>query len=166
MIPVIISNEKYTRASVEADKDYMYIFTDNNHRTSKPNSDTENVDKNGWYYKKYKVTTTKPIHFGSLHNPTSAVIRGLNNAYPISTMSAYGVNWKTTELDLFKAVIDHEIAQIRKDLVKFKAIKIGNFRIGQGGRFAKIPDQLQEYLDDKLFELCIDNTREFPEFSF
>src|ERR1035437_8375645 len=139
-----ISDSLYTRHSVEKDSDVMYLFTDNDQRTSKPNSTSENVDRNGWYYKKYKLLTNKPIHYGSLNNPTSAVIRGLSNAYPISTMCAYGINW--TDFVKFKDVIDDEIEQIKKDLPKFKNLKIGNYRIGQGGKFARLPKQHQEYL--------------------
>lgn len=159
MIEIEISDVLYTRQSVEKDIDVMYIFTDNNQRTSRPTATSENVDKNGWYYRKYKSKTNKPIHYGSLSNPTSAVIRGLNNAYPISTMSAYGTNWVNSNFDLFKQVIDDEVDQIKKDIPKFKKIKIGNYKIGQGGRFARLPKQHQDYLDKKLIEIGINNYR-------
>lgn len=159
MIEIEISNVLYTRQSVEKDIDVMYIFTDNNQRTSRPTATSENVDKNVWYYKKYKSKTNKPIHYGSLSNPTSAVIRGLNNAYPISTMSAYGTNWIDSNFDLFKQVIDDEIDQIKKDIPKFKKIKIGNYKIGQGGKFARLPKQHQDYLDKKLLEIGVNNYR-------
>lgn len=159
MIEVEISDVIYTRQSVEKDIDVMYIFTDNNQRTSRPTASSENVDKSGWYYRKYKSKTNKPIHYGSLSNPTSAVIRGLNNAYPISTMSAYGTNWVNSNFDLFKQVIDDEIDQIKKDIPKFKKIKIGNYKIGQGGKFARLPKQHQDYLDKKLLEIGINNYR-------
>ncbi len=160
-IEILTSN--YTRQSVQNDVNSLYLFTDNAQRTSRPTAKEENVDKNSWYYKKYKSQTDKPIHFGSTSNPTSAVIRGLNNAYPISTMSAYGTNWTNSNFDLFKQTIDDEIAQIKKDLPKFSKVKIGNFRIGQGGRFAKLPQQHQEYLDNKLLEIGIDNTGNKPK---
>lgn len=159
MIEIEISGVIYTRQSVEKDVDVMYIFTDNNQRTSRPSATSENVDKSGWYYRKYKPKTNKPIHYGSLSNPTSAVIRGLNNAYPISTMSAYGTNWVDSNFDLFKQVIDDEIDQIKKDIPKFKKIKIGNYKIGQGGKFARLPKQHQDYLDKKLLEIGINNYR-------
>lgn len=153
----------YTRQSVQNDANSMYLFTDNAQRTSRPTATTENVDKNGWYYRKYKSQTNKPIHFGSLNNPSSAVMRGLNNAYPISTMSAYGTDWTDTNFDLFKTTIDDEIDQIKKDLPKFSKIKISNSRIGQGGKFASLPKQHQAYLDSKLLEIGIDNTGDKPK---
>lgn len=160
---VEIISSTYTRQSVQNDSDSMYLFTDNAQRTSRPTATTENVDKNGWYYKKYKSQTNKPIHFGSLNNPSSAVMRGLNNAYPISTMSAFGTDWTDANFDLFKTTIDDEIAQIKKDLPKFSKIKIGNFRIGQGGKFASLPERHQAYLDSKLLEIGIDNTGDKPK---
>lgn len=161
-INIEITDKKYTRQIVENDLDTMYLFTDNAERTSSPNSKDENVDKNSWYYKKYKSQTNKPIHFGTLNNPTSAIIRGLNNAYPISTMSAYGTNWTNDNFELFKTTIDDEINQIKKDLHKFSKLKIGNYRIGQGGLKAKLPEQHQNYLDIKLKEIGIDNTGDKP----
>ena len=158
-----IVNGKWSRSSVTNDPKSMYIFTDNADRSSAPNATTENVDKNSWYYKKYKSTTSMPIHYGSTSNPTSAVIRGLNNAYPISTVKSYGTNWKESEFDEFKRVIDDEIAQIKNDLANFQKLKIGNFRIGQGGRIAKVPTKLQSYLDSKLLELGVNNSGQFPK---
>lgn len=160
---VEIITSTYTRQSVQNDSDSMYLFTDNAQRTSRPTATVENVDKNSWYYKKYKSQTNKPIHFGSLNNPSSAVMRGLNNAYPISTMSAYGTDWTDANFDLFKTTIDDEIAQIKKDLPKFSKIKISNSRIGQGGMFASLPKQHQAYLDKKLLEIGIDNTGDKPK---
>lgn len=153
--------EKYTRESVRCDPKYMYLFTDNNQRTSAPKAREENVDTSSWYYKKYKQLTNKPLHYGTLNNPTSAVIRGLDNAYPISTMSAYGTNWDLSEYHLFVSVIDDEIEQIKKDLPKFLDIKIAKFKIGQGGRFARLPPQFQQYLDSKFLEIGIDNVKPF-----
>ena len=157
-----ISLSKYTRSTVESDNKTMYIFTDNTQRTSNPYAIESNVDKESWYYKKYKNQTDKPIHFGSTSNLTSAVIRGLNNAYPISTMIAYGKNWTDADLKLFKQNIDDEIEQIKKDMHKFSSLKIGNFRIGQGGLCAKLPKKHQKYLDKKLLEIGIDNTKNGP----
>jgi hypothetical protein len=163
-VEVVVTNEKYSRNSLDNDSSSMYLFTDNAERTSRPTASSPNITE-GWYAEKYKDKTNKPLHFGSTSNPTSAVIRGKNNAYPISTMSAYGTNWTNENFDLFKTTIDDEIAQIKKDLSKFKTLKLGNFRIGQGGRFAKLPSQHQSYLDSKLLELGIDNSGNNPKVS-
>lgn len=161
-VKIEVTNEKYSRNSLDNDSSSMYLFTDNAERTSRPNATSPNITE-GWYAEKYKDKTDKPLHYGSESNPTSAVIRGKNNAYPISTMSAYGTNWTNENFDLFKITIDDEIAQIKQDLPKFKTLKLGNFRIGQGGRFAKLPSQHQSYLDSKLLELGIDNSGNIPK---
>jgi len=161
-VGVEVTNEKYSRNSLDNDSSSMYLFTDNAERTSRPTASSPNITE-GWYAEKYKDKTNKPLHYGSTSNPTSAVIRGKNNAYPISTMSAYGTNWTNENFDLFKDTIDDEIAQIKQDLSKFKTLKLGDFRIGQGGRFAKLPSQHQSYLDFKLLELGIDNSGNSPK---
>ncbi len=162
-IKIEVLTNNFSRESVEKDCESMYIFTDNLERTSAPNAKVENIDQDCWYYKKYKNTTNKPIHYGTLNNPTTALIRGLNNSYPISTMIAYGTNLPNDSLELFKKIIDDEINQIKNDLCKFKTLKIGNYRIGQGGLKAKLPQQHQEYLDKKLLELKIDNSGVYPK---
>jgi hypothetical protein len=161
-VKIEVTSKKYSRNSLDNDSSSMYLFTDNAERTSRPNATSPNIIE-GWYAEKYKDKTDKPLHYGSKSNPTSAVIRGKNNAYPISTMSAYGTNWTNENFDLFKDTIDDEIAQIKQDLPKFKTLKLGNFRIGQGGRFAKLPSQHQSYLDSKLLELGIDNSGNIPK---
>ena len=161
-VEIEVTNKKYSRNSLDNDSSSMYLFTDNAERTSRPNATSSNITE-GWYAEKYKDKTDKPLHYGSESNPTSAVIRGKNNAYPISTMSAYGTNWTNENFDLFKITIDDEINQIKQDLPKFKTLKLGNFRIGQGGRFAKLPSQHQSYLDSKLLELGIDNSGDIPK---
>jgi hypothetical protein len=163
-VEVEVTNEKYSRNSLDNDSSSMYLFTDNAERTSRPTASSPNITE-GWYAEKYKDKTNKPLHYGSTSNPTSAVIRGKNNAYPISTMSAYGTNWTNENFDLFKDTIDDEIGQIKQDLSKFKTLKLGDFRIGQGGRFAKLPSQHQSYLDSKLLELGIDNAGNSPKVS-
>lgn len=154
---VSVATEKFTRKSVKKDKDTLYLFTDNAERTSSPTAEKENVDPKSRYYKKYKSTTDKPIHYGSNSNPTSAVIRGLDNAYPISTLAAYGVQWTDENFDLFKKTVDDEIQEILNS--GFKKIVIPDGRIGKGPK-SNLPDKHQEYLDSKLLELSIDNSGE------
>lgn len=109
-----VSQSKYTRESVKNDPNTLYIFTDNTDRTSGGNSYGE-----GWYDDKYGMGG-----YGSLANPTTAVIRGLDNAAPISTMryfyrnhdnmSVAGARWVDANISEFVKVIDDEIAQIKK----------------------------------------------------
>ena len=73
------TTDNFTRLSVEQDKDYLYLFTDNVLRNSGRNL----VDKNSLYYNRFNA-----FHKGKCHYPsrTQACIRGLQNACPISTM--------------------------------------------------------------------------------
>lgn len=104
---------KWTRDEVANDPRTLYIFTDNTDRTS----GGEEIN-DGWYAEKYGKGG-----FGTANNPTSAVIRGLPNAAPISTMkwfyrnhgvSVQEARWVDADLEEFKAVIDDEIEQIKR----------------------------------------------------
>lgn len=156
---------KWTRDEVESDPRTLYIFTDNTDRTS----GGEEIG-DGWYAEKYGKGG-----FGTVNNPTSAVIRGLPNAAPISTMKwfyrEHGVSveqarWTDSDLEEFKEVIDDEIEQIKQlwDSGNFDSIELP-----QNGIFGKSiksdkdrgisrltatrTPKLYQYLNKKLQEL-------------
>lgn len=156
---------KWTRNEVENDPRTLYIFTDNTDRTS----GGEEIG-DGWYAEKYGKGG-----FGTVNNPTSAVIRGLPNAAPISTMKwfyrEHGVSveqarWTDSDLKEFKEVIDDEIEQIKQlwDSGNFDSIELP-----QNGIFGKSiksdkdrnisrltatrTPELYQYLNKKLQEL-------------
>ena len=149
----------YSRKSVGADKNTLYIFTDNTDRTS---GSTENVG--GWYAEKYG----DGLSFGTVNNPTTAVIRGLDNAYPISTMKWFYKNhgvsvndarWTDNDLVEFIAVIDDEINTIKNVMRSGKYTKIVTPQ-GDGFFNSKISNitpertpELYKYLSEKLKEL-------------
>lgn len=156
---------RWTRDEVENDPRTLYIFTDNTDRTS----GGEEIG-DGWYAEKYGKGG-----FGTVNNPTSAVIRGLPNAAPISTMKwfyrEHGVSveqarWTDSDLEEFKEVIDDEIEQIKQlwDSGNFDSIELP-----QNGIFGKSiksdkdrgisrltatrTPKLYQYLNKKLQEL-------------
>lgn len=156
---------RWTRDEVESDPRTLYIFTDNTDRTS----GGEEIG-DGWYAEKYGKGG-----FGAVNNPTSAVIRGLPNAAPISTMKwfyrEHGVSveqarWTDSDLEEFKEVIDDEIEQIKQlwDSGNFDSIELP-----QNGIFGKSiksdkdrgiarltatrTPKLYQYLNKKLQEL-------------
>lgn len=156
---------RWTRDEVENDPRTLYIFTDNTDRTS----GGEEIG-DGWYAEKYGKGG-----FGTVNNPTSAVIRGLPNAAPISTMKwfyrEHGVpveqaRWTDSDLEEFKEVIDDEIEQIKQlwDSGNFDSIELP-----QNGIFGKSiksdkdrsisrltatrTPKLYQYLNKKLQEL-------------
>lgn len=169
---------RWTRDEVESDSRTLYIFTDNTDRTS----GGEEIG-DGWYAEKYGKGG-----FGTINNPTSAVIRGLPNAAPISTMKwfyrEHGVSveqarWTDSDLEEFKEVIDDEIEQIKQlwDSGNFDSIELP-----QNGIFGKSiksdkdrgisrltatrTPKLYQYLNKKLQELSeyVQDTKKAKEY--
>ena len=169
---------RWTREEVENDPRTLYIFTDNTDRTS----GGEEIG-DGWYAEKYGKGG-----FGTVNNPTSAVIRGLSNAAPISTMKwfyrEHGVSveqarWTDSDLEEFKEVIDDEIEQIKQlwDSGNFDSIELP-----QNGIFGKSiksdkdrsisrltatrTPKLYQYLNKKLQELSeyVQDTKKAKEY--
>lgn len=155
-----VYNGKWSRESVAQDQDSLYIFTDNTDRTSGGMA----TEKESWYTKKYGKS-----EYGSLHNPTTAVIRGLENAAPISTMKYFyrnhngmdidGARWNDSDFNEFKKVIDDEIEQIKKlwNTGKYSRIYIPSGDGFFNAEISKITEQrtpeLYKYLKTKLSEL-------------
>ena len=107
----IRANKYYSRYEAEQNKDVLYIFTDNTDR----DSGSGIIDPNSKYAKKYG----QGHHFPT---KTSAVIRGLDNAMPISTQRYYHPGaigeqgrWTDDAFDEFKSIIDDEIKEIKKE---------------------------------------------------
>lgn len=169
---------RWERDEVENDPRTLYIFTDNTDRTS----GGEEIG-DGWYAEKYGKGG-----FGTVNNPTSAVIRGLPNAAPISTMKwfykEHGVSvgqarWTDSDLEEFKEVIDDEIEQIKQlwDSGNFDSIELP-----QNGIFGKSiksdkdrsisrltatrTPKLYQYLNKKLQELSehVQDTKKAKEY--
>lgn len=138
---IVQSDGIWTRQSVSEDKDSLYIFTDNTDRTSSRGGKNPNITS-GRYFDKYNKNG-QPLSYGSGINPTQAAIRGLDNAYPISTQRWYVENpntharpsisnpepgrWQDEDIDEFRKVISDEIDDIKKawDTGKYKRIVIG-----------------------------------------
>ena len=103
-----------TRAQAMRNPKTLYIFTDNTNRTS---GKTE-IDPESWYSQKYRKTI--PLRYPS---QTSARLRGLDNARPISTQHWYDKasgktrdagRWNDSDFAEFKKVIDEEIQDIKE----------------------------------------------------
>lgn len=120
---VVKYNGNWTREEVEKDTESLYIFTDNTDRDSghKP------IDPSSKYAKKYGTDKRYPTM-------TQAVIRGLDNAMPISTQRWYhdgakgeSGRWNDDDIKEFRRVIDSEIDDIIQEwrTGKYKRIVIG-----------------------------------------
>ena len=149
------SSEKYSRESVKNDPDSLYIFTDNTDRTS-----GGALYGDGWYKDKYGEGG-----YGSSKNPTSAQIRGLENAVPISTMRYFyklhngmthprfdrnsEARWHDKDFEEFKKVFDDEIDQI------IQLLSTGKYKrlVSPTGDQGKSP-----FFDSKLTEITKERT--------
>jgi hypothetical protein len=146
-------SQRFTRESVKKDTDYIYLFTDNAARTSGNNL----VDPNSWYADAYGKNSKFPTM-------TQAVIRGLNNAYPITTMvDDKRTQWTDDRFDDFQKEINHEIGQIKEALLEegFKGIKFSAenpFGKGAISNMKETAPKIWNYLNIKLAEIGIDNT--------
>lgn len=145
----------WSREEAEANPDILYVFTDNTDR----NSGSEPIDSESWYSKKYGAGHHYP-------KSTQAVLRGLDNARPVSTQRWYHSgatyekgNWHDSDFEEFKKVIDDEFNDIVEawNTGKYKTIMFGSGDILLNGRISNITMQrtpmLYQYLYYKLNEL-------------
>ena len=151
----LTESERFTRESAEKDKDYLYLFTDNSGRTSGSGT----IDPNSWYAKKYGASK-------KYASKTQAVARGLENAYPITTMvDDKRTQWDDKDFDKYKEIIDDEIDTIKKALPNYKGIKFGaEMPFGKGAisNMKESAPKIWNYLNQKLAEIGIDNTGDKP----
>ncbi len=150
---VIPVTKYFNRGEVKADTDYMYLFTDNANRTSGGTK----VDGSSWYAEVYGYDKRFPTR-------TQAVIRGLNNAFPITTMvNEKRTQWDDSKFNEYKEIIDNEILQIRDalDSGEFKGVKFSSSMPIGKGQISNMKDNAPKiwgYLNTKLQEIGIDNT--------
>jgi hypothetical protein len=137
------------------------LFTDNSGRTS-----GKIPIQDGWYKNKYGKN--KILKYPTM---TQAVIRGLDNAYPITTtVDDKRTQWKDYMFEEYKSIIDDEIDQIINILktekyigIKFSAIM--TFGKGKISNMKETSPLCWNYLNTKLMKIKIDNTGEKPIFS-
>lgn len=140
--------ENFERTGVGANPDYLYLFTDNLLRTSGRNENDDNCLYNRAFHVKHS----------RYPNYSQAVIRGLQNACPITTMKDC---YKHQLDDLEKAckTWDYEIKYIQRLLQtwKFKGIKFSKTKFGQG-TYSRLEPEFQVELDRRLRRIGIFNT--------
>lgn len=148
-------NGNWTREQVLNDPTGLYIFTDNLCRRSGNNR----IDTNSSYFKKYGEKGVVLYY----PNCTQACIRGLNNAYPISTMQD-GYGTQLSEDDIYKIALTWE-KEIDDIINAYKSntynrIVIANCPIGNG-RYSRICDNeiLFDFLCKYLRRLGISNNK-------
>lgn len=144
---VIQYNNNYVRSEVENDKNSLYIFTDNTDRDSGKNL----INPNSKYAKKYGSNKHYPTQ-------TQAVIRGLDNAMPISTQKYYhdGAKgekgrWNDSDAIEFEKIIVQEINDIINEwnTGKYNRIVFGK----EDGLFNTKISNISETRTPKLYEI-------------
>lgn len=145
----------WTRSEVENDAESLYIFTDNTDR----DSGRRLIDPNSKYAQKYGTNK----HYPTM---TQAVIRGLDNAMPISTQRYYhdGAKgetgrWTDDAFDEFKKTIDEEFENILKEwrTGKYKRIVFGN----QDGLFNTKISNITEQRTPKIYKYLKEKLNQF-----
>jgi hypothetical protein len=136
-----LTKESYTRWLAKNSENKLFIFTDNCDRTSGRGK----VSDNSEYAKRFGKTG---LHYPSV---TSAILRGLDNAYPITTQKGYkkgdnpdNHNWTDDDFEEFKKVIDDDFEHI-KQACKEKGYK-------------KIVFPLSGILNSKISKLTMERT--------
>ena len=146
-------NGNWTREQVMNDPTGLYVFTDNLCRSSGKNL----IDTESNYYKKYG--NGEAIYYP---NVTQACIRGLNNAYPISTMQDCHRNQLTEDnLSEIKSIWKDEIDTIIEAYKSnaYNRVVIANCPIGNG-RYSRLCENeiLFDLLCSELRRIGVDNT--------
>lgn len=107
-IKIVKHKGNWSRAEAIQNPNILYVFTDNTDR----DSGSGRISDDSWYSKKYG----KGHHFPTM---TAAVVRGLDNARPISTQRWYhqgakGTTGRWTDADIneFKKTIKKELQEI------------------------------------------------------
>lgn len=147
----------FTRQSVMNDPTHLYLFTDNAKRSSGSNK----MSPDTTYSKRYGQ--------GSYPTMTQAVIRGLENAYPITTMvDDKRTQWTDNKFDEYKKIIDSEVDHIKQAMssgqyVGMKFAAQMPFGKGQISDMKASAPKIWQYMTNKLKALGIDNTGDKPK---
>lgn len=149
----------WTRQEVNDNPDVLYVFGDNTNRTSGSNP----ISNDSKYAKTYGLGKMFP-------NTTAAIIRGMDNAMPVSTQHWYDPTtgrtrdagrWNDSDIDDFKKVIDAEFQAIKDewDTGKYRKIYLPSTGLSNG----KI-SQITEARTPVLFKYLYDKTADLAKY--
>ena len=146
----------WTRQEVNDNPDVLYVFGDNTNRTSGSNP----ISNDSKYARTYGLGKMFP-------NTTAAIIRGMDNAMPVSTQHWYDPTtgrtrdagrWNDSDIDDFKKIIDAEFQAIKDewDTGKYRKIYLPSTGLSNG-KISQITEArtpvLFKYLYDKTVDL-------------
>lgn len=147
----------WTRQEVNDNPDVLYVFGDNTNRTSGSNP----ISNDSKYARTYGLGKMFP-------NATAAIIRGMDNAMPVSTQHWYDPStgrtrdsgrWNDSDIEEFKKVIDAEFQAIKDewDTGKYRKIYLPSTGLSNG-KISQITEArtpaLFKYLYDKTVDLA------------
>lgn len=147
----------WTRQEVNDNPDVLYVFGDNTNRTSGSNP----ISNDSKYARTYGLGKMFP-------NTTAAIIRGMDNAMPVSTQHWYDPStgrtrdssrWNDSDIDDFKKIIDAEFQAIKDewDTGKYRKIYLPSTGLSNG-KISQITEArtpvLFKYLYDKIVDLA------------
>lgn len=147
----------WTRQEVSDNPDVLFVFGDNTNRTSGNNL----ISNDSKYARTYGLGKMFP-------NATAAVIRGIDNAMPVSTQHWYDPTtgrtrdagrWNDSDIEEFKKVIDAEFQAIKDewDTGKYRKIYLPSTGLSNG-KISQITEartpELFKYLYDKTADLA------------
>ena len=149
----------WTRQEVNDNPDVLYIFGDNTNRTSGSNP----ISNDSKYARTYGLGKMFP-------NATAAIIRGMDNAMPVSTQHWYDPTtgrtrdagrWNDSDIEDFKKVIDAEFQAIKDewDTGKYRKIYLPSTGLSNG----KI-SQITEARTPVLFKYLYDKTADLAKY--
>lgn len=149
----------WTRQEVNDNPDVLYVFGDNTNRTSGSNP----ISNDSKYARTYGLGKMFP-------NTTAAIIRGMDNAMPVSTQHWYDPTtgrtrdagrWNDSDIDDFKKIIDAEFQAIKDewDTGKYRKIYLPSTGLSNG----KI-SQITEARTPVLFRYLYDKTADLAKY--
>lgn len=149
----------WTRQEVNDNPDVLYVFGDNTNRTSGSNP----ISNDSKYARTYGLGKMFP-------NTTAAIIRGMDNAMPVSTQHWYDPTtgrtrdagrWNDSDIDDFKKIIDAEFQAIKDewDTGKYRKIYLPSTGLSNG----KI-SQITEARTPVLFKYLYDKTADLAKY--
>lgn len=149
----------WTRQEVNDNPDVLFIFGDNTNRTSGSNP----ISNDSKYARTYGLGKMFP-------NATAAIIRGMDNAMPVSTQHWYDPTtgrtrdagrWNDSDIDDFKKIIDAEFQAIKDewDTGKYRKIYLPSTGLFNG----KI-SQITEARTPVLFKYLYDKTADLAKY--
>ena len=149
----------WTRQEVNDNPDVLYVFGDNTNRTSGNNP----ISNDSKYARTYGLGKMFP-------NATAAIIRGMDNAMPVSTQHWYDPStgktrdagrWNDSDIEDFKNVVDAEFQAIKDewDTGKYRKIYLPSTGLSNG----KI-SQITEARTPVLFKYLYDKTADLAKY--